>query len=61
VSQQDGAIKVYAVARGPTGEYAVTDEDTIGVIRSMANYDDDGSSATEFSDVVEAVVDRLGL
>jgi len=61
VSQQDGAIKVYTVVRRSTNQYAVVAEETIDAIQSIPNHDDDGSSATEFSDVLDKVFDRLGL
>jgi hypothetical protein len=61
VSQQDGAIKVFTVVRRRTNEYAVAAEETIKAIQSIPNHDDDGSSATEFSDVVDKALERLGL
>jgi Kelch motif protein len=61
VSQQDGAIKVYRVARGRSNEYVVVTEETITAIQSIPNHNDDGSSATDFSALIDVVLDRLGL
>jgi glucose/arabinose dehydrogenase len=60
ISQQNGTIKIYTVARRGTNQYAVTSEETLNAIRSIPNHDDDGSSATEFSDLVEAIWNRVG-
>ena len=61
VSQQDGAIKIYTVVRRRSNQYAVAAEETMRAIQSIPNHDDDGSSATEFWDVVDKARERLGL
>jgi N-acetylneuraminic acid mutarotase len=43
VAQQDGAIKVYEVARNGKDSYAVTSTETITSIQSIPNHDDDGT------------------
>ena len=43
VAQFDGTIRVLSVARSSTGQYAVTAAESIGLIRAMANRDDNGA------------------
>jgi N-acetylneuraminic acid mutarotase len=50
VAQQDGAIKVYAVARNDKDSYAVTGTETITSIRSIPNHDDDGTPNASVTD-----------
>jgi hypothetical protein len=39
----------------------VTRTETVILVKSIPNHDDDGSSATDFSSLVRAVRERLGL
>ena len=59
VSQQNGLVKVFTVARRGLGDYEVTAEETIGLIQSIPNHDDSGSSATDFSTVMRLIGERL--
>ena len=61
VAQQDGLLKAFTVARRGRDEYVVVYEETIRAIRDIRNHDDDGSSATDFSSLVEAVFEEVGL
>jgi hypothetical protein len=61
VAQQDGTIKIYTVVRRARNDYLVTHTETITLVKSIPNHDDDGSSATDFSSLVRAVRERLGL
>jgi hypothetical protein len=48
------------VRRGP-GDYAVAATEEIGAVLEIPNHDDDGSSATEPSDLRRTAWKRLGL
>lgn len=61
VAQQDGLIKAYTIARSGSEGYAVTDTETIDIVQSIPNHDDDGSSATDAGSFVRAIIDRVGL
>jgi hypothetical protein len=61
VAQQDGLIKAYTVTRTGSGEYEVTDTETIDIVQSIPNHDDDGSSATDIGSFARAILDRVGL
>jgi hypothetical protein len=61
VAQQDGRIKAYTIVRRGPARYAVTETEEIDEIQAIRNYDDDGSSATDFSALVDAVLGNLGL
>jgi N-acetylneuraminic acid mutarotase len=50
VAQQDGAIKVYGVARNGKDSYAVTGTETIASIQSIPNHDDDGTPEPSVTD-----------
>jgi N-acetylneuraminic acid mutarotase/glucose/arabinose dehydrogenase len=50
VAQQNGAIKVYEVARNGKDSYAVTGTQTITSIQSIPNHDDDGTLNTSVTD-----------
>src|SRR5215208_3119653 len=43
VAQQDGTIKAYTIQRNGANAYSVTNTETIGLIHSMPNRNDDGS------------------
>ncbi len=43
VAQQDGIIKAYTVGRNGPNNYTVTATETIGVVNSIPNHDDDGT------------------
>lgn len=43
VGQQDGLIKVYTIARNAPNDYKVVASETITLIKSIANHDDDGT------------------
>jgi hypothetical protein len=61
VAQRNGAIKVYTIVREGRGRYRVVAQETIDAIRSIANHDDDGSKAADFSRLIDAVRGKLGL
>lgn len=61
VAQQDGRIKAYTIVRRGPARYAVTETEEIDEIQAIRNYDDDGSSATDFAALVDAVLGKLGL
>ncbi len=43
VAQQDGTIKAYSIVRNGLQDYAVTATETINLIKSIVNHNDDGS------------------
>lgn len=45
LSQQNGLIRIYEVTRNGADDYAVSAEETIDLIQSIPNHDDDGSLA----------------
>lgn len=49
VTQQDGYIRIYTVARNGVNQYAVTAEQDISSIQSIPNHNDDGSPAPAFT------------
>jgi glucose/arabinose dehydrogenase len=59
VSQQDGLITAFTVARRGPGDYRVTAAEKIGLIQSIPNHDDDGSAAADFSRAFHEVAERL--
>ncbi|MGH9284367.1 MAG: malectin domain-containing carbohydrate-binding protein, partial [Acidimicrobiales bacterium] len=48
--QQDGLIKAYTVARDGVGAYRVTATETIGVVRTIPNHDDNGTPNPSITD-----------
>ena len=46
VAQQDGTIKAYTIKRNAANDYAVTATETIAIVKSMPNHNDDGSPNT---------------
>jgi hypothetical protein len=44
VAQQNGVIKAYTVARNGANQYAVTATETIPIVNTIPNHDDDGSA-----------------
>jgi len=47
VSQQDGAIKAYTVVRNGANNYAVTNTETINLVKNIPNHNDDGTLHTD--------------
>ncbi|MEM9445921.1 MAG: malectin domain-containing carbohydrate-binding protein [Verrucomicrobiota bacterium] len=43
VSQQNGLIYAYTIVRNGTNDYSVTNTETITLVKSIPNYDDDGT------------------
>ena len=50
VAQQDGIIKAYTILRETTNVYSVTAVETITLIQSIPNHNDDGTLNTDLSD-----------
>lgn len=61
VAQQDGLIKAYTVVRKGPSDYAVTATEEIEAVQEIPNHDDDGTPATEPSDLLRTAWERLGL
>jgi glucose/arabinose dehydrogenase/N-acetylneuraminic acid mutarotase len=59
VAQQNGLIKAFTIERRGAGDYTVTDTETIRLIQSIPNHDDDGSSATDFSTLLHKTWERI--
>ena len=59
VAQQDGLITVFTVARRGPGDYRVTATETISLIQTIPNHDDDGSDAVDFSRAFHELAERL--
>jgi hypothetical protein len=59
VAQQDGLITALTVARRGAGDYRVTAAETISLIQSIPNHDDDGSAAADFSRAFHELAERL--
>ncbi|WP_247237823.1 PKD domain-containing protein [Telluribacter sp. SYSU D00476] len=45
ISQQNGLIKVYTIAKNAPGDYTITGEEVISIINSIPNHNDDGTPA----------------
>ncbi len=50
VAQQDGLIRVYDVTQPSPGQWTAAEAQTIGLIRSLPNHDDDGSLNASITD-----------
>jgi glucose/arabinose dehydrogenase len=59
VAQQDGMIKVYSVVRRADGSYAVTSTEEITAVQRIPNHDDDGSSISDFTSMLDVVGEKL--
>jgi hypothetical protein len=59
VAQQNGLVKALTIVRRGAGAYGVTATETIDLVQSIPNHDDDGSSAADFTRAMQELRDRL--
>jgi hypothetical protein len=50
VTQQDGLIKIYDVTQPVPGQWSAVEAETLSLIKSIPNHDDDGSLNTSITD-----------